>query len=357
MHISQTPKTLLTDFEIISNNTSLRKILVIGGRGIGKSSLLNKLMGFSEYRLTKSQYFVEHHEAPFKTGTDPKGVTKQTEYATGKLFNIESNPDYMFIDMPGVLDDLSQDENIQNYLNDLTGKLKLLKDITGVLVLIDSEEYVNSVEMRREDFITDGVMMILIAIQVIFEEQSKEDFAMNLAFGLAKCDPGKEKIWGKLQKDSIGVSEAIYDDLLENGIKVPSKNLPLFYLSSREVVGKKMVQKEEFRNLMEFFESKAIKGPKSFLIEEGEEIQTVEHIKGGYSEVVTKEIPKTTFIGVLEQVQEATEQTETQKSSTDEEILELNKLKENIEKLQLIIENNEEKKKDLRNRARLRARH
>ena len=256
MNTSQEPKKLLSDFEAVSGKDSLRKILIIGERGIGKSSLLNKLMGYSQYKLPNEELYVSHPGAPFTIGHNLDGITKQTEYATGRLFGIDSNPEYMFIDMPGVLEDLNEDKNIQANLNDLTGKLKLLQDITGVLVLIDSEDYKNAVEMSREDYINDGVMMILIAIQVIFEEQSKEDFAMNLAFGLARCDPQTEEVWGKLQQDKVGVLEAIYNDLLENGIQVPNKNLPLFYLSSRETLGKGMVQRDEFRKMVNFFESR-----------------------------------------------------------------------------------------------------
>ena len=294
MNTKQVPKNLLSDFEAVSGQSSLRKILVIGERGIGKSTLLNKLLGFNEYKLPNDDYYLTHPLSPFNTGNNrDDGVTTETQFAKGRVFNQSENPEYMFIDMPGVLEDLNKDENIQQNLNDLTGKLKMLQDITGVLVLIDNEDFTKSVELSKEDFINDGVIMILIAIQVIFEEQLKEDFAMNLAFGLSRCDPQNEHIWGVLKKDKKEVLEAIYNQLLENGIQVPSKDMPLFYLSSRETIGTEMSQRHDFEHMMEFFESRMEDDARRIVIPEfaGDEIigRTESQLLGRRSTLLKKD--------------------------------------------------------------------
>jgi hypothetical protein len=337
MQPTDPPKHLLSDFQNFEDDASLRKILIIGERGIGKSATLNKLLGFSEFKLPTASSFVTHPDAPFKTGLSHEGITKQTEYVIGRLFGLDQNPEYMFIDMPGVLEDLNQDKNIQKNLNDLTAKLKMLRNVTGVLVLIDSEDYKNAVEVGKEDYINDGVMMILIAIQVIFQEHSDKDFAMNLAFGLARCDPGKEEVWKKLQENKIGVLKAIYDDLKENGIQVPSQNLPLFYLSSQDFYGQPIVQRDEFQKMLNFFESTREDGGRQIFMEsreqEPEVIETTEQVIGGLSKIDenARETIGNNLVGMLNEVRSIEEDEMCETDGEDED--ELNKKKTEIQRV------------------------
>lgn len=350
------PKHLLSDFENFDDDPSLRKILIIGERGIGKSALLNKLLGYSEFKLPTASSFVPHPDAPFKTGASHEGVTKQTEYVIGKLFGLEENPQYMLIDMPGVLEDLNEDKNIQDNLNDLTAKLKMLTNVTGVLVLIDSEDYKNAVEVGKEDYINDGVMMILIAIQVIFEEQSDRDFAMNLAFGLARCDPNNEHVWKKLQSGKIGVLEAIYNDLKENGIRVPSKNLPLFYLSSQDFIGQPIVQRDEFQKLLNFFESRREDAGQEILMERREQepeiIVTTETVIGGMSRINadTRKTMNQNLVGVLNEVRSIEDdfsETEHEDMDNPRKQKEIEKIGKMIQTLQSKVSESEARKDDL----------
>lgn len=141
-----------------------------------------------------------------------------------------------------------------------------MKDITGILVLIESEDYKNAVEMDKEDYINDGVMMILIAVQVIFEEQQHHNFAMNICFGLAQCDDDNQEMWENLKNQKIGVIDAIHKDLEENGIHIEKGQIPLFYLSSKEQPGTQQIsQQQSFLDMMNFFESKRENDPQEII--------------------------------------------------------------------------------------------
>ena len=131
-----------------------------------------------------------------------------------------------------------------------------MRNLTGILVLIESADYKNAIEMDKQDYINDGVMMILIAVQVIFEEQQHQNFAMNVCFGLAQCDHDNHEMWKNLENQKIGVIDAIHQDLEENGIHIEKGQIPLFYLSSKEVPGSQEIsQKKSFLDMMNFFES------------------------------------------------------------------------------------------------------
>lgn len=122
------PRRSLHEFQSTGGEESLRKILVIGERGIGKSALLNKLYGCKQVQssLDPRELMIEKGSmrGPFRTRKQNEPVTEMTEFVVNHVFNLPENPEYMFIDMPGVLEDIENDENIQVNLDDLTSKLQ-----------------------------------------------------------------------------------------------------------------------------------------------------------------------------------------------------------------------------------------
>lgn len=122
------PRRTLREFKTTGGEESLRKILVIGERGIGKSAILNKLYGCRQVQSQSNPRELVAQKGtmgtPFSTKKQREPVTEMTEFVVNPVFGLHENPEYMFIDMPGVLEDIENDENIQINLDDLTSKLQ-----------------------------------------------------------------------------------------------------------------------------------------------------------------------------------------------------------------------------------------
>lgn len=280
---------------------NIKKILVIGEMGTGKSALCSKMIGAKllhkeyesesseseseencllESRVDKPQILLElakeenalYGKQPFKSAYCTKSITQEMSFVISNFLGREDLPEVMVIDSPGFFDPQTFNKRKNDYYEtnndfffDLVQKLKGLETIDVIVVML---------KLGNGGRLEQSLIKTIEAINYMFKKTPRA-LSQNLFFVYSKCDMGKENDYRHIngsEKRRKKQYNKIFRTLVDNGVDMGIQFLEnLFCLSAVDPDLKRVSQEAEFLRFCELvkkappIETKNIVSPNGYL--------------------------------------------------------------------------------------------
>ena len=186
-------------------NCNILKVLVIGGIGTGKSSLMSKMTGIKlmhssqeEKATVRKEYGelirVDKNDLKdhFNVDHSMESVTKESGFVLSHLFGNKSRRQVMLIDSPGFFDpeEAASDEiretlginQRKRITDDLTEKLQALRSVDSIILMMPI----------MGGRVTQNTINAVKSLEFMFHK-TKGQFISNLALAYTKCDEALER--------------------------------------------------------------------------------------------------------------------------------------------------------------------
>ena len=238
----QRNQIFITNEDFTRTDPTLKRLLVLGCSGSGKSSLLNKLSGLKlEWNSDKST-FIWNSIPIFESKSDVNSVTKYTTYAninfpderTGLL--VVDTPGHDHHDLPN-MDSQTIRDKLSEDAADLYNKLKNMGHLNTILVLH------NDIYSNR---LNPATFTLLQKIDEMFVS-SDINVWEHVVIAYSKCD-GDTIGW----KSNLVDKKTQLQQEIKNKFPKCQNDIPIYTLSSVEL-GK---ESDDYKNLANFINSK-----------------------------------------------------------------------------------------------------
>lgn len=237
----------LSDFAKITSGDKLKKLLMIGLEGTGKSSLLNLLANVDQ--LDPSDKI-----GRFRVGESKSAVTTETQFMLAHCLGKKKKKQAMFIDSPGVLgaadmspaanfeSDSDSDEEDQNdKFGRLIAKLTPLREVHLVVVLLPLE---------RGGRLNADVINLVKGLEFMFKRGAGDLFE-NLVFAFSKCDEQTPSAYEHIKDNRKDEFKTLKQELEKHGVQMEkTAKHPLLFLTGKRVQEEKQGQKKELVKLV-----------------------------------------------------------------------------------------------------------
>lgn len=234
----------LTDFAKIAPSDDLKKLVMIGLEGTGKSSLLNLLANVD-------QLDPSHATGRFREGSSKTGVTREAQFMLAHCLGSKKKKRAMLIDTPGVLgatdlvavdyDSDSDEEGAEDKFSRLISKLEPLREVHLVVVLLPLE---------RGGRLNADVLNLVKGLAHMFRG-SGEGLFESLVFAYSKCDEDTPSAYEHIKEAREEEFEKLREELEKHDVRIgKTAKSPLLFLTSRRKRADKPGQKKELNKLV-----------------------------------------------------------------------------------------------------------
>ena len=275
--------TELKHFKKISKNEDIKKVMIMGLEGTGKSSFLNALANAQIEKNNDSddsdiEESVINQKTMFDTGTSKFAVTKESSFILAHALGKKKKIKLMLIDTPGVLgvSDISEknDESFDSDSSDqdqeevdkyslFISKLKALTEIHMILIMLPLE---------KGGRLHPDLINLLKGINYMFENNDKNIFD-HLIFCFSKCDEDSPSNWELIKEKKDEEYNTLSAELSKYEIEIESNvKHPLLFVTSKKKNSKNLGQKKEIKNLLKMIKkskaisTKTLSNPRKFFV-------------------------------------------------------------------------------------------
>jgi hypothetical protein len=217
----------------------LKRMMVIGTTGAGKSTLGNKLAGFRYEWVeaeNKHEWTCDRQDLLFLCKAGAKSVTLDTSYANMNYLG-DAARKFIYIDTPGH-NDTGDDGLLAQQATDMHVKLKNMDCINAILVLV-SEPSGRFAPATQE---------LLAKLETMFS-QANRDVWRHVIIGFSRCDPA-DRGWRTDLQVKIEELQAEVRRRFPNC----QVNIPVIPLSGADEPGQDISQEHNFERLWDFLQ-------------------------------------------------------------------------------------------------------
>lgn len=277
----------IKDFSKMASEKEIKKIMIIGDMGLGKSTLCNKMLGL-KFAFNEDDEETEYGEliriddlteleSHFKVSNTHESVTQKTGFVIGNYLGNENLGKVMVIDSPGLFDpkefkykdQKKLNENNQSksanpfFFSDLIEKLVAMEEIHTIVMMLSP---------NNGGRIPLNVINTIRALDYMFEK-TECHIMMNLAFAFSKCDEDNPRTFSSIKRRRKTEYAEIAKFLEKYEVRITNDidQRDIYLLSNIDPDKSSIGQKDEFIELWKFFnikmpiKTKGIKNPEAFI--------------------------------------------------------------------------------------------
>ena len=258
----------IEDF-IKMKSEKMLKVVVIGDMGMGKSSMISKIMGIKymhKFFKKKVNWKSEHGDLlrvdsndllnHFESDNKKFSVTKESSFVISHLMGNETRRQVMLIDTPGLFD---PEENATDEIRERLGiadRKRMIVDLKEKLEVLGSVDAVMLMMALSGGRVTNNMVISMKTLDHMFK-RSTGGLINNMAFVMSKCDERLLRNYHEQMNNKDRENLSIIDQFQKYGLGV-SKNdtSQLFFLTAADETIDSIGRIDELNRLFQFFNSR-----------------------------------------------------------------------------------------------------